>query len=158
MLASDMQANFQFCGSRVLSFSLNNEFVTLSEALLPRDVDVSCDIYSVDRQDEFVAVVVRLKVAAHCRGEAAEDGHQIDLDAKLLIEGCSAAPGNMGDEELAKYAIINGGAVLYSMARSFISTTTSLSTTSGKLTLPMVSTFALYREYQEKQASKQKRN
>lgn len=159
MLASEMQANIRFCGSRVLSYSLNNEFVDFYETLSPNDVDVSCSYVSVDKKDDYTVAIIRLHVEAHCKSanNSIEDASKLDTD--LLIEGCFIVSNKLCDEDLMRYVIINGSAVLYSMARSFISSVTSLSMTNGKLTLPMISTFSLYEQYlQDKEANSKKQN
>lgn len=145
MNTRDMQSNFQFCGSRILRFYLQNDFVSLppEEALhLSPDkaTDVKYEIVSIEKKDGHAVGILRL----HITTVAADGESKGQLGADLWIEGCFVMVADLSPEDIRKFLIVNGSASLYSIARSFIASVTSQSLENGKLILPMISTYALY--------------
>ncbi len=149
MNANDMQSNFQFCGFRILRFNMSNDFVNLpSEDELSetpiQSTNVKYEIVSIEKKEGYHVGILRLHINT---AAAATDGNteqENKLDADLWIEGCYILIGDLPDEDIQKFLIINGSASLYSIARSFIAGVTAQSMNSGSLMLPMISTYALY--------------
>lgn len=64
----------------------------------------------------------------------------------LVIEGVFSAPADIADEEFMELLNVNGGAALYSIARSKIEAISSLVYAEGKILLPMVNIIQYYQE------------
>ena len=144
-----MQSNFQFCGSRILRFYLQNDFVSLPEedalTLSPdKATDVKYEIVSIEKKEDHAVGILRLHITTAAGVTDGNTQAEKQIGADLWIEGCYVMIADLPEEDMRKFLIVNGGASLYSIARSFIASVTAQSVEDGKLTLPMISTYALY--------------
>lgn len=154
MKTTDMQTGLKFIGSRVVSFAMTNDFVSLN--LQPYQVvaDVDCEIIDISHEKDFVSGIIQLTVSA-VTGKNEDEEDSGALTFKLELEGCFAAPEKTEDEQMEKLLLINGSAMLYSAARAYIASVTALSLQGGKIALPTVNTFCLYDDYKEKKTKEQ---
>lgn len=140
MDANEMLSLFQIAGTRVLKFTLKNDFVTLNN-----NNNVKCDasysIESVDEQNGLLVGIIRLYVKASIK-----DTNKAKIACSIDFEGCFASPVNIGKDKFVEMLGINGCASLFSMSRAYISSATSLATSGGQLILPMINTFRLAKD------------
>lgn len=149
MNASEMQSWFQFCGSRVLRFSMHNDYVAMPQeddlSTSPaQSTDVKYEVVSIEKREKYYVGILRLHITTGASSTDGNTEHKNEIGADLWIEGCYVMIDRLSEDDMQKMLIINGSASLYSIARSFISSVTSQSMDSGSLTLPMISTYALY--------------
>lgn len=129
-------APFQLIGTKILKFTLTNDYVAFSPQS-PIKCDASYSIESVEKQDELYTGIIRLQIKSVFKGR-----DKSKLSCNTHIEGCFAA-GDMDEDTFRKMLGINGCASLFSIARAFICSTTALATSGGQMILPMINTFKL---------------
>ena len=69
---------------------------------------------------------------------------------KLVLNGCFKDVKGINKEDFIKLLSINGGAALYSVARSIIISISAQSVVSGSIILPMINVFKLNEKNTEK--------
>lgn len=128
-------AGMQIAGTRIVECTISNNFVSFGRD--PDDLDISVDykITSIQEQEEAKLGIMQVHVAISYRDD---DGNSFSMD--VTNEGGFHVPLETNNEEFGKMLAINGTACLYSLARAFVSTVTSLSFACGNILLPLINT------------------
>lgn len=133
-----VQSKFIFVGSRVVSFNLSNDFVSLPDEnnlSLSLDVDKEISDFTVDDDLVFGEVNLTITVLAQSK----DNDKQLSLT--ITVNGCFADNKDIDTEEFRTKLSINGSAALYSIARANIISITSQSLCGGQLIIPLINFF-----------------
>lgn len=133
-------APFQLVGTKIVKFSMTNDYVTFGPHN-PIQCDAAYSIESVERQEDLYQGILRLRVKSVFKGQ-----DKSKLSCNVLVEGCFAAPAEMEENTFREMLSINGCASLFSIARAFVCSATALATSGGQMILPMINTFKLLQE------------
>lgn len=125
---------FQYLGSRITDVKIKNDFIELGNSNnIKKSIDVSHEIISIEEinNGESLSGVIKVNIKVIEK----IDNHKYNVT--MSIEGCFAAPVEIGEDTFKKMLQINGITSLYSIARGFIQSTTSQTLISGNILLPM---------------------
>ncbi len=139
MNIDDIASEFQILGSSISKFNLRNDFAYFDEDVVSKKLtDASYTMEPVVHKDGRLFGIIELFIKLE-----AKDKTKHKLTIALTIEGCFTAPEEMDEEQFKGMLGINGCTVLYSIARSFIISTTAQALAGGEIILPMINTFKL---------------
>jgi len=150
MNGKDYISAFQMVGSRIKSFKLKNDFITLPEGKKAKysfDVEHAVSGIDIYEGSSNLSGFVTLTIKAGISEERKK------LSADVSIEGLFTAPGDMDPSVFRTMLGINGVTTLYAIARGFIQGVTSQSLASGCLLLPMFNVSAYSKDVSNKEGS-----
>ena len=138
---------FQYLGSRITDVRIKNDFIELGNSNnIKKSIDVSHEIISIEEinNGESLSGVIKVNIKVIEK----IDNHKYNVT--MSIEGCFAAPVEIGEDTFKKMLQINGITSLYSIARGFIQSTTSQTLMSGNILLPMFNVAEYSKDLNEK--------
>ncbi len=141
-----IQSNFQFIGNTIRELNIHNDFVNLPKEDAKREFDVSYDIESITIEDNEAWGIINLYVNCSVTSTTTDDDDKPDeYEISLVLNGCFKD--DITNEDKFKEMLeINGCAVLYSIARSIITSVSSLTLFDGSITLPMINVFEMIKK------------
>ncbi len=128
---------FQMLGNRIISINVDNSLFNLDEEnIAQKTFDYSTEIGEIlrDEKENELLGTVRLSVFIDVEGTQEEQKYSFDL----TLEGCFSTTIDTSEEEFKTMLKINGSAALFSIARSFVISTSAQTCLSGQLILPMI--------------------
>lgn len=127
-------SSFQFIGSHVQEFSFENSFINYSERdqMKEKTYDLDFSNPDISMKDDYKLGTILLFL----KTDVANDQCQFHLS--LTLEGAFIISKDTPDEDFARFLSLNGATTLYSIARSFVMSTSSQCFSSGSIVLPMV--------------------
>lgn len=143
-----------FCGCTVKELHLKNTIVNLPpESNVNIQMGLSIDNIKNDKSSGGLLGYVNLSLDLDTN---IPDIKEARCDFHIVLEGCFSTT-HLERDDFEKMLSINGGATLYSIARSQILDITSNAFLTGKLLLPMVNMIEFFEE-SKKQVSDSKQN
>ena len=143
----DLQSPFQMHGCIIDKIELKNDFVSIpADAQLESTVNTKNGISEIKKVNEDnmlqANLILDLQYSASFEGNT--------FSVHLVLNGLFTMI-ETNEELFQNMLLLNGNSALYSIARSYIITISSMSLTSGQLVLPMINFVNLIRESQKKQ-------
>ncbi len=134
MNTKQLESFFRLIGTKIKSFDVKNDFVTAGSDLSEKiKTDVSYVVAIPDVVDKIWFSTLTLTVKGRCN---IRDIGKFSFS--LVIEGGFQAPQDLPREKFIHMLKVNGSASLYSIARGFITSTTSQVFSGGNLVLPLI--------------------
>ena len=104
-------------------------------------MDIKCSRIKLEGDVKVGKLLMQLDISMTPSGE-----DMVSDTFEIVIEGIFKSPAEISDAEFLKLLNINGGAALYSIARSKIETISSLTYSEGKIMLPMINMVQYYND------------
>ena len=161
MSVNSYMSDFQFVGSTIKSFHLENQFIDFDEkAELDRVVDVSYEVKYISPEktsketDYPMLGIIVLYTTMTIGGDNSCPCRQEDgLKLSLTLEGCFKTK-TLNRDEFKEMLELNGCATLYSIARAIIISITSQTFSDGPCVLPMINVYNMVDQQDEEQDHK----
>lgn len=143
----DIQSPFQMHGCVVDNIEVKNDFVSIpADVQLESTVNIKNGISKIKKADENNMLQANLILDLHYSASFEEKVFSVHLVLNGLFTTTDI------DEKVFEHMLLlNGNSALYSIARSYIITISSMSLTSGQLVLPMINFVNLIKETQKEQ-------
>lgn len=148
MNADKIVAGLQLSGTRVVDFHFQNDFVTFNGNFSDSEIDIDYKIINIEEQEELKLGILQLYIkAGFC------DHENSKLLLNLTFEGGFYVPVEVDNDVFSRMLCINGTACLFSIARSFVLSVSSLSFAGGNIILPLINTFKLHESVEDQKKS-----
>ncbi len=135
-----ISADLDFIASVVHNIEMNANMVAITSATKQTfDLDIKCTNPVIENESKFGKLLMQINVKL-------QDENELPDTLTMVLEGVFSADENMDDDKFMELLNINGGAVLFSIARSKIEVISSLTYIEGKITLPMVNIIQYFQE------------
>lgn len=138
MEANKYKSDFQFIGSMIKKFNINNNIISYNDddPKMKKKLDVShqiteASIHENEQHDKSWLGILNLNIKLDV------SSNKQKTSISLLLEGCFSSSAEAAEDEFNNMLTINGVTTLYSIARSLILSITSQAYISGKISLPM---------------------
>lgn len=130
-----------------VSSSVHNIVVKADGAQIPDSekkgfgLDIKCSEPFVKDNEKFGKLLMQVEVTLFKKNE------ELEPDTfKIVIEGIFKATNEMSNEKFLELLNINGGAALFSIARSKIEMLSSMTYAEGKIVIPMINIIQYFSE------------
>ena len=124
-------SDMQFLGSSIKNLEINNDFVVFPDKS-NKMFDVVYERILINKRDERKNGTIRLDV------KVTLSENERNCNFHLVIEGCFSISSKVSDDDFEKILALNGRASLYSVARAYITTISSITFAGGSIVLPMM--------------------
>lgn len=135
-------ADLDFINSVIHRVEVKSDMVKISnDTKKSFGLDVKCSAPVVKDDLKFGKLLMQVDVLLF------KDDESLDPDTfKIVIEGIFKTTAAIPDEKFMELLNVNGGAALFSIARSKIETLSSLTYSEGKIVLPMINMLQYFAE------------
>ena len=142
MNLNQVTANLDIVASTIHTLNVNCKMFKISNTNKKEfGLDIKCSNPTIKENSKFGKLLMQINVSVI--------PENVDLSPdtfELVIEGIFSSPANISDDEFMGLLNVNGGAVLYSIARAKIEAISSLIYAEGKILLPLVNIIQYYQE------------
>lgn len=135
-------AELDFVGSFVHNVEIKSDMIRISNSTKKSfGLDIKCSKPLVKGNEKFGKLLMQVEVLLF------KEDEELEPDSfKIVIEGVFKVSNEIADEKFMELLNINGGAALFSVARSKIEVLSSLTYTEGKIVLPMINIVQYFAE------------
>lgn len=139
-------AELEFVSSSILSVDVKSKSFSISNSTKRNfGLDIKCSKPIMKDHDKFGKLLMQVDVSVM-------QEEQLEPDTfSIIMEGLFKASGELDDERFMELLNVNGGAALYSIARSKVEVLSSLVYEDGKIVLPMVNIIQYFTEKNSKE-------
>lgn len=126
-------SDFRIIGTSVKNLNIKNNFIILNDEdkSIKRSFSLNHEIINISENTDCIIGVLDLNLKINI------SLNNLKTNIILLLEGCFSSS-DKNKDNFEKMLEINGVTALYSIARSYILSISSLIYASGKITLPML--------------------
>lgn len=135
-------ADLDFVGSTVHSVEIKSNMISIpNKTKKSFGMDIKCSKPLIKDEEKFGKLLLQVEVSLF------KEDEELEPDTfKLVIEGMFKSSKEIDDERFMELLNINGGAALFSIARSKIEVLSSLTYVDGKIVLPMINIVQYFAE------------
>ena len=135
-------AELDFVGSSVHNVEIKSDMIRISNSTKKSfGLDIKCSKPLVKDNEKFGKLLMKVEVSLFNEDE------ELEPDSfKIVIEGVFKASNETSDEKFMELLNVNGGAALFSIARSKIEMLSSMTYAEGKIVLPMINIIQYFAE------------
>lgn len=135
-------ADLDFMGSTVHSVEIKSNMISIpNKTKKSFGMDIKCSKPLIKDEEKFGKLLLQVEVSLF------KEDEELEPDTfKLVIEGMFKSSKEIDDERFMELLNINGGAALFSIARSKIEVLSSLTYVDGKIVLPMINIVQYFAE------------
>ena len=135
-------AELDFVGSSVHNVEIKSDMIIISNSTKKSfGLDIKCSKPLVKDNEKFGKLLMQVEVSLF------KEDEELEPDSfKIVIEGVFKASNETSDEKFMELLNINGGAALFSIARSKIEMLSSMTYAEGKIVLPMINIIQYFAE------------
>ena len=134
-------SNFQLENSRIVHFTIENDFAELPANGLENHLSIGNPNFKIFKKNDRLFCILQLQVNHETKYT---DTEQI-LNVSLVVEGLFSFTED-NEDTFRQMLFLNGNSALYSIARAHILSMTSMSLISGRIVLPMINFLKLAEE------------
>lgn len=135
-------AELDFIGSSIHNIEINAEMISISNQTKKSfALDIKCSKPLVKDGEKFGKLLMQVGVSLK-----KEDENQEPDTFRIVLEGVFKASDKVDDDKFMELLNINGGAALYSVARSKMEVLSSITYSEGKILLPMINIIQYFSE------------
>ena len=135
-------AELDFVGSSVHNVEIKSDMIRISNSTKKNfGLDIKCSKPLVKDNEKFGKLLMQVEVSLF------KEDEELEPDSfKIVIEGVFKASNETSDEKFMELLNVNGGAALFSIARSKIEMLSSMTYAEGKIVLPMINIIQYFAE------------
>ena len=135
-------AELDFVGSSVHNVEIKSDMIRISNSTKKSfGLDIKCSKPLVKDNEKFGKLLMQVEVSLF------KEDEELEPDSfKIVIEGVFKASNETSDEKFMELLNVNGGAALFSIARSKIEMLSSVTYAEGKIVLPMINIIQYFAE------------
>ena len=135
-------AELDFVGSSVHNVEIKSDMIRISDSTKKSfGLDIKCSKPLVKDNEKFGKLLMQVEVSLF------KEDEELEPDSfKIVIEGVFKASNETSDEKFMELLNVNGGAALFSIARSKIEMLSSMTYAEGKIVLPMINIIQYFAE------------
>lgn len=135
-------ADLDFVGSTVHTVEIKSNMISIPDkAKKSFGLDIKCSKPLIKDEEKFGKLLLKVEVSLF------KEDEELEPDTfKLVIEGMFKSSKEIDDERFMELLNINGGAALFSIARSKVEVLSSLTYVDGKIVLPMINIVQYFAE------------
>lgn len=135
-------AELDFVGSSVHNVEIKSDMIRISNSTKKSfGLDIKCSKPLVKDNEKFGKLLMQVEVSLF------KEDEELEPDSfKIVIEGVFKASNETSDEKFMELLNVNGGAALFSIARSKIEMLSSMTYAEGKIVLPMINIIQYFAE------------
>lgn len=135
-------AELDFVGSSIHNVEIKSDMVRISNSTKKSfGLDIKCSKPLVKDNEKFGKLLMQVEISLF------KEDEELEPDSfKLIIEGVFKTSNEIPDEKFMELLNVNGGAALFSIARSKMEVLSSLTYTEGKVVLPMINIIQYFAE------------
>ena len=135
-------AELDFVGSSVHNVEIKSDMIRISNSTKKSfGLDIKCSKPLVKDNEKFGKLLMQVEVSLF------KEDEELEPDSfKIVIEGVFKASNETSDEKFMELLNVNGGAALFSIARSKIDMLSSMTYAEGKIVLPMINIIQYFAE------------
>lgn len=135
-------ADLDFVSSSIHNVEIKSNLIRISNKTKKSfGLDIKCSEPLLKDNEKFGKLLMQVEVLIF------KDDEDTPSDSfKVILDGIFKASNELDDEKFMQLLNINGGAALYSIARSKIEVLSSLTYTEGKIILPMINILQYFAE------------
>lgn len=135
-------AELDFVGSSVHNVEIKSDMIRISNSTKKSfGLDIKCSKPLVKDNEKFGKLLMQVEVSLF------KEDEELEPDSfKIVIEGVFKASNEISDEKFMELLNVNGGAALFSIARSKIEMLSSMTYAEGKIVLPMINIIQYFAE------------
>ena len=135
-------AELDFVGSSIHNVEIKSDMIRISDSTKKSfGLDIKCSKPLVKDNEKFGKLLMQVEVSLF------KEDEELEPDSfKIVIEGVFKASNETSDEKFMELLNINGGAALFSIARSKIEMLSSMTYAEGKIVLPMINIIQYFAE------------
>lgn len=135
-------AELDFVGSSIHNVEIKADMIRISNSTKKSfGLDIKCSKPLIKENEKFGKLLMQVEVSLF------KEDEELEPDSfKIVIEGVFKASNEIPDEKFMELLNVNGGAALFSIARSKIEVLSSLTYTEGKIVLPMINIIQYFAE------------
>ena len=135
-------AELDFVGSSVHNVEIKSDMIRISNSTKKSfGLDIKCSKPLVKDNEKFGKLLMQVEVSLF------KEDEELESDSfKIVIEGVFKASNETSDEKFMELLNVNGGAALFSIARSKIEMLSSMTYAEGKIVLPMINIIQYFAE------------
>lgn len=137
-----ISAELDFVGSSVHNVEIKSDMIRISNSTKKIfGLDIKCSKPLVKDNEKFGKLLMQVEVSLF------KEDEELEPDSfKIVIEGVFKASNETSDEKFMELLNVNGGAALFSIARSKIEMLSSMTYAEGKIVLPMINIIQYFAE------------
>lgn len=144
MDAKNYESEFKFLGNSIRKLDINNDFINIDPTKCDNTLDICHKIVELKNSDNEFFGMIQLIINASLINE--NEKYEINL----ISEGAFSLPNESFSEKTFKDMMNTSGiACLYSIARSFIISTTSQTVVEGNIILPLINVLQYSKDLNE---------
>lgn len=135
-------ADLDFVGSSIHNVEIKADMVKISNTTKKSfGLDIKCSSPLVKDNEKFGKLLMQVDVSLF------KEDEELEPDTfKVIIEGLFKTSTEIPDEKFMELLNVNGGAALFSIARSKIEVMSSITYSEGKIVLPMINILQYFTE------------
>ena len=135
-------AELDFVDSSIHKVEIKSDMIRISNNTKKSfGLDIKCSKPLLKDDVKFGKLLMQVDVSLF------KEDEEIEPDTfKIIMEGVFKASNEISDEKFMELLNVNGGAALFSIARSKIEVLSSLTYTEGKIVLPMINVIQYFAE------------
>ena len=135
-------AELDFVGSSVHNVEIKSDMIRISNSTKKSfGLDIKCSKPLVKDNEKFGKLLMQVEVSLF------KEDEELEPDSfKIVIEGVFKASNETSDEKFMELLNVNGGAALFSIARSKIEMLSSMTYAERKIVLPMINIIQYFAE------------
>ena len=135
-------ADLDFVGSSIHNVEINADMIKISNQTKKAfALDIRCSKPLIKDDAKFGKLLMQVDVSLKKEDETLEPD-----TFKVILEGVFKASAELDDDKFMELLNINGGASLFSIARSKIEVLSSITYSEGKVLLPMINVIQYFQE------------
>lgn len=135
-------ADLDFIGSSIHNVEIKADMIKISnETKKTFALDIKCSKPLIKDDSKFGKLLMQVDVSLKKEDETLEP----DI-FKIVLEGVFKASADLDDDKFMELLNINGGAALFSIARSKLEVLSSITYSEGKIVLPMINVIQYFAE------------
>lgn len=135
-------ADLDFVGSSIHSVEIKADMIKISSTTKKSfGLDIKCSKPLLKDDSKFGKLLMQVDVSLF------KENEELEPDTfRVVIEGVFKASNEITDEKFMELLNVNGGAALFSIARSKIEVLSSITYSEGKIVLPMINILQYFSE------------
>ena len=135
-------AELDFVGSSVHNVEIKSDMIRIFNSTKKSfGLDIKCSKPLVKDNEKFGKLLMQVEVSLF------KEDEELEPDSfKIVMEGVFKASNETSDEKFMELLNVNGGAALFSIARSKIEMLSSMTYAEGKIVLPMINIIQYFAE------------
>lgn len=135
-------ADLDFVGSSIHNVEIKADMIKISNQTKKAfALDIRCSKPLIEDDAKFGKLLMQVDVSLKKEDETLEPD-----TFKVVLEGVFKASAELDDDKFMELLNINGGASLFSIARSKIEVLSSITYSEGKVLLPMINVIQYFQE------------